>query len=218
MIKAFIFDLDGTLLNTIVTITHYVNLTLAYVGLSPISEEECKMFVGNGARKLITRALASRGVTDAETVERALLYYNSKYDADSLYLTSPYNGIPEMLGALSERGIRLAVLSNKPDSATKPIIAGFFPGLFDIVEGGRDGVPLKPDPHALKDIMEKLSVSESEVVYVGDTGVDMQTGKNAGVARTVGVSWGFRSRDELTSCGADVIYDSAADLLGEADG
>ena len=213
MIKCCIFDLDGTILDTITTITHFVNATVERYGVRPITEEECKYFAGNGARLLITRTLESRGIFDKELLERILKEYNAAYDADPLYLTSPFEKIKDMLASLKEIGVKLAVLSNKPDETTKAIIPCFFGDSFDLVYGGREGIPLKPAPDAFFEICEELSVSRDEVIYLGDTGVDMLTGKGAGAALTVGVSWGFRTKDELTESGADVIVDSPLEVL-----
>lgn len=213
MIKYAIFDLDGTLLDTIKTITYYVNLVLRRENIPEISEEECKYFVGNGAKALIKRALESRGISDSAVLFRVYEEYNREYNLDTLYLTEPYEEIRELLRSLKERGIELAVLSNKPDFATKSIISAFFPGAFSVVHGGRDGIPLKPEPNGVFEICKELSADISEAIYVGDTNVDMQTGKRAGAKKTVGVSWGFRSREELLEYGADIIVDRPLEIL-----
>ena len=218
MIKACIFDLDGTLLNTLSTISYYVNSTIGDMGLSPISEEQCCSFIGNGARHLITSTLAARGVSDPEIIESTLKDYNARYDADTLYLTRPYDGVVDMVEGLCAKGIRLAVLSNKPDATTTDIIAKFFPGRFAVAHGGRAGVPLKPDPTALLLTIEELGLSPDEVMYIGDTGVDILTGKNGGAHKTVGVSWGYRSVSELVECGADMIVDHPSEIVREATG
>ncbi len=213
MIKCAVFDLDGTLLDTITTITYYVNLALKREGLREISEDECKLFVGNGVKKLIERTMASRGAEGEELFSRLFGYYSEKYDAEPLYLTKPYEGIVELISALREKGIRLAVLSNKQHAATADIIPAFFGDSFAVVRGGMDGVPLKPAPDAVFEICKSLGVSQGEIMYVGDTGVDMKTGKAAGAAVTVGVSWGFRAKSELTESGADVIVDKPSEIL-----
>ena len=216
MIKACVFDLDGTLLNTLNTIRYYVNSTIGELGISPITEEECCSFIGNGARHLIDSTLKSKGINSPELLERTLKSYNSRYDSDTLYLTEPYSGIVEMIDRLFEMGVGLAVLSNKPDPTTTDIVSKFFPGKFAVVHGGRVGVPLKPDPTALLSTVEELGVSVDEVMYIGDTGVDVLTGKSAGVCKTVGVSWGYRSVCELRECGADIILDDPAEIVREA--
>ena len=216
MIKACIFDLDGTLLNTLTTINYYVNTTIGDMGLLPISEEQCCSFIGHGARHLIERTLAARGISDEKLIDSTLKTFGARYEEDTLYLTEPYAGIVDMVEDLYSAGIRLAVLSNKLDAATVDIIAKFFPGRFTVVHGGRAGVPLKPDPTALFSTMEELGVSPSEVMYIGDTGVDILTGKNGGVNKTVGVSWGYRSVDELVECGADMIVSHPSEITREA--
>lgn len=215
MIKCCIFDLDGTILNTITSITHFVNETLQKYGIDTITEDECKYFAGNGARNLIMRSLKSKGITDADLVERVLSDYNAAYDADPLYLTSAFDGIKELLISLSERGIRLAVLSNKPDSTVKSIVKSFFPGLFDDVRGGVEGVPLKPAPDIPLDILKGFGISAENTAWIGDTSTDMQTGVNLGAALNIGVLWGFRLRDELEAAGAHVIVSKPDEILSE---
>ena len=213
MIKYIVFDLDGTLLDTITTITYYVNLILGREGIPEISEEECKYFVGNGAKTLIRRTMESRGITDEETFMRVWSEYNREYNLKPLYLTEPYEGIRELIAELKKRGIKLAVLSNKPDEATADIIPSFFPGVFDVVHGGREGIPLKPAPDGVFEIYREMGATAEETLYVGDTNVDMQTGKAAGARLTVGVEWGFRTRKELIESGADVIVKNPLDIL-----
>lgn len=215
MIKYCIFDLDGTLFNTLTTITHYVNLTLSKHNIAPISEKECCSFIGHGAKHLIRRALASKGIVDDEFALALLSEYNEAYNANTLYLTAPYDRIPELLSALKAHGVRLGVLSNKPDKTTNIIIGSFFDGLFDDVRGGREGVPLKPAPDAVVMMVNDSGLSLDEVMYIGDTGVDIETGKGAAVGLTVGVSWGFRTREELLEAGADMIADTPDDILKE---
>ena len=211
-IKCAVFDLDGTLLNTIKTITHYLNFALEKNGLEGVSEAECKSFVGDGVRMLLLRAIEARAEYSDGLYVRMYEDYNSAYDAEPHYLTEAYRGIPEMLAELKARGIRLAVLSNKPHFATLKTIEKFFPDTFDIVSGGKDGVPLKPDPTALLATVSALGSSPSECAYIGDSDVDMLTAKNANTALAIGVSWGFRSRELLVESGADRIADTADDL------
>ncbi len=215
MIKCCIFDLDGTILDTITTITYYVNKTLQNHGIGTVTEDECRYFAGNGARALITRALNSKGITDEERIERILLEYTAAYDEAPLHLTAAFDGIIELVGKLKERGLRLAVLSNKPDFAVKSVVAHFFGDSFDSVLGGRDGVPLKPDPTVPLQIAETLGISPCEVAWIGDTSTDMETGKNLGAGLNIGVLWGFRPRAELVGAGADVTVSSADALLAE---
>lgn len=215
MIKACIFDLDGTLLDTLSTITYYVNRTLVKYGCDPINEDECKRIVGDGAAVLIERAFMLRGVTDREVVTEALRYYKPDYDSDPLYLTKPYEDIAEMLSSLRGKGIRLAVLSNKPDTAVVGIIEHFLPDTFEVVRGGRDGVALKPDPTAALEVAALMGVSALECAFIGDTGVDMRTGVNMGAALKIGVSWGFRPISDITEGGSDVVVDRPAEIVAE---
>ena len=217
MIKYAIFDLDGTLLNTITTITYYINLVLRREGIREITEDKCKYFVGNGAKTLIKRVMESRAVTDEETTYRVWKEYNREYNLDTLYLTEPYDEIRDLLSALKERNIRLAVLSNKPDDTTGDIIPAFFPDTFDIVHGGREGVALKPSPEGVFEIFKEMGATAEETMYIGDTNVDMQTGKNAGAKITVGVLWGFRTREELMLSGADIIVEHPLEILSLLD-
>ncbi len=213
MIKACIFDMDGTVLDTITTITHYVNVALQHFGLSPISEDEGKVFAGNGAYKLIERALRSKGKTDPELIKEVLDYYNSKYDEAPLYLTSPFPGILELVDELHAMGIKLAILSNKPDFVTRPIGEHFFGDKFDYIRGAVDGVALKPSPDGLIKLLADMGVQHNECAYIGDTSVDMRTGVAARAGMTIGVLWGFRTLDELLNSGADIIVKHPSQIL-----
>ncbi len=212
MIKAVVFDLDGTILNTIITITHFVNQTLQKYNILPITEAECKTFIGDGAKKLIERSLASKGVFDSEVSEKILLEYNASYDASPFYLTEKYEGVEDMLLWLKAKNIKLGVISNKPHPTTLSAVEHFYKGIFDTVMGGRDGVPLKPDPKAAEKMLSDLGVYANEIIYVGDSGVDMKFGKAIGAAYTFGVLWGFRGEAELKSSGADELFSDASTL------
>ncbi|MBQ7332815.1 MAG: HAD family hydrolase [Clostridia bacterium] len=215
MIKACIFDMDGTVLDTIGTITYYVNITLRKFGIREISEDECKKFVGNGAKILIERTLKSRGILDAELLSSVLESYNSAYDENPTYLTAPYEEILDLLSALKSRGIKIGIVSNKPDFLTRPLSERFFGTLIDLAVGGKEGVPLKPAPDSVLGMLKDFGVSPTECAYIGDTGVDMKTGKNAGAVLTVGVLWGFRTTLELLESGADVLVDRPLKILDE---
>lgn len=212
MIKALIFDLDGTILNTITTITHFVNETLQKYGILAITESECKTFIGDGARKLIERSLDSRGALSADTLDKILPEYNAAYDENPFHLTEPYEGIPELLSRLKSRGVKLGVISNKPHPTTVSAIAHFYPDTFDVVFGGREGVPLKPSTLAAEEMLAELGVSADEVIYVGDSGVDMTFGKAFGAAYSLGAGWGFRTKEELISAGADSVFEDAVSM------
>ena len=211
-IKCAVFDLDGTLLNTARTIQHYLNLTLSKYNLPTVSEEDTKRMVGNGARILITRAMGERAA-DTELYDKVYRDYNEAYDADPYYLTEPYEGIFEMLSKLREQGITLAVLSNKPDTAVNLAVEHFFPGVFTSVLGAREGIPLKPDPTALFNMLESLNISPSETAYIGDSEPDVLIAKSASVGLPIAVSWGFRSVEQLQNAGAENFADHPRDIV-----
>ncbi len=212
MIKACVFDMDGTVSNTINSITYFANNALENNGLSGFSPDDYKLMVGDGAKTLVRRMLDKNGCTDEAVFERVLKEYNESYDADFLYLTHPYDGILPLLDALRERGIPTAVFSNKPHPTTLKVAEALFGDRFTIVLGQREGCPVKPDPTGLKEILQQLDVSPEECLYVGDTATDMKTGKSAG-AYTVGVLWGFRSEQELRDNHADVIISRPEEIL-----
>ena len=213
MIKCVIFDLDGTLLNTVTSITYYINKALEEEGIEPITEADTKIFIGNGAKKLIERTLAYRGITDAPTVERITKKYSDSYNGDPYYLTRPYDGIPELIDSLKSRGYSIGVLSNKPEETLVPIVEHFFGDVFNTVRGGRDSESLKPNPKSTLDMLSEMGYSPSELAFIGDTSVDILTAKNSCAALSIGVSWGFRDIAELTGSGADKIADTADEVL-----
>ena len=211
-IKCAVFDLDGTLLNTIKTINYYLNLALSTYGLGSVSEEDTMRFVGDGAVKLIERALDCVGA-DSSLFDSVYKTYNDAYNASPYYLTEVYEGIPELLSALKGRGIRLAVLSNKPAFAVKATVGKFLPDTFDIVRGGVDGVPLKPSPDSLFAILNELCISPDETAYIGDSEPDVFTAKNAGIKNAIFVTFGFRTREQLISAGAEILCNNPLEIL-----
>lgn len=210
MKHAVIFDLDGTLLNTLGDLRAATNHALEVRGLPPHSMEEIRQFIGNGIRLLIRRAMPE-GTTEAE-IDAALDDFKAYYAAHIHDRTVPYDGIPQLLTALRKRGIQVAVLSNKIDSASQQLIEYFFPGKTDVVFGEHVGVPRKPDPTSCRMVMQQLGVQPEQVLYVGDSGTDMQTAKNAGLY-AVGVTWGFRSKEVLLKYGADVLVHRPEQIL-----
>lgn len=217
MIKACLFDLDGTLLNTLASIRYYVNRNISGYGIRAVSEAETKVFVGNGARVLIENIFKDRGLDlresdTRELFERILRTYVKEYDDEPAYLTEPYEGIVDTVNKLKSLGISLAVISNKPDPTVKSLVNKFFGNAFTIVEGASERMPLKPRAEWPLDICERLGVLPSEVMYVGDTSTDMQTARNFGAKLSVGVLWGFRDEAELVNSGADVIVSRAEEL------
>lgn len=211
MIKAVIFDFDGTLSDTIYSIQYFANKTLEKYGLKTADTEQFKKFVGDGAKILIKRLLKNAGEDpDGELSAKILKEYNESYDSNPLYLVRPYDGICEMLNTLADMGIKTAILSNKPNSTARKIAASIFGGFkFNAVYGQRDGIPVKPDPTSVNMIMEELGVSPDECLYVGDTSTDMQTGRNAGIFK-IGVLWGFRDREDLKD--ADIIIENPNEI------
>lgn len=217
MIKACLFDLDGTLLNTLTTISYFGNLVLKENSIEPIEQSEYKAFIGNGAKKLIERMLKYRNVYSDENLSRMYDSYMKAYDANPTYLSEAYDGILEMLGELKKRGIKVGVISNKPDFATKSVCADKIEkSLVDFVQGQIDAIPTKPDVTGPMQVLDALGAKPCETMYIGDSGVDMQTGKNLG-SYTVGVSWGYRDTEELTKNGADEIVSCAMQIVEIAD-
>lgn len=211
--KACIFDLDGTLTNTLESMTYSVNLTLKEMGLSQITKDQCRMFVGNGARVLIEESLKVSGDPKASRIEEGMKIYGRIFDQNCTYHVTPYEGIPEMLKALKDRGIHLAVLSNKPDRQTVKVVKEIFEdNIFDYAQGQKDGIRRKPAPDGVWYLMEQMQVSKEECLYIGDSEVDAATGKNAGL-KTIGVLWGFRDRKTLETAGADHLIERPEELL-----
>ena len=211
--KACIFDLDGTLTNTLESMTYSVNLTLKEMGLSQITKDQCRMFVGNGARVLIEESLKVSGDPKASRIEEGMKIYGRIFDQNCTYHVTLYEGIPEMLKALKDRGIHLAVLSNKPDRQTVKVVKEIFgDNIFDYAQGQKDGIRRKPEPDGVWYLMEQMQVSKEECLYIGDSEVDAATGRNAGL-KTIGVLWGFRDRKTLETAGADDLIDRPDELL-----
>ena len=211
--KSCIFDLDGTLTNTLESMTYSVNLTLEEMGLSKITKDQCRLFVGNGARVLIEKSLKAAGDTDASRIEEGMEIYGRIFDRNCTYHVTPYEGIPEMLKALKDKGIQLAVLSNKPDRQTVKVVKAIFgEELFDYAQGQKEGIRRKPEPDGVWYLMEQMHVSKEECLYIGDSEVDAATGRNAGL-KTIGVLWGFRDRKTLETAGVDDLIDRPDELL-----
>ena len=212
MTRLVIFDLDGTLLNTIGDLAVSCNAVLAMRGLPQHSYEDYCGFVGNGIMRLVERALPEPLRTEftVSAVRRDFIdYYTANIDT----YTTPYDGIPALVESLVQRGVALAVASNKFQAGTEKLIARFFPDVkFAAVLGQRPDVPLKPDPAVVNEIVELTGTAREDILYVGDSAVDMQTARAAGV-RAVGCSWGFRSREELESEAPAAIIDRPEELL-----
>ncbi|MBR3937221.1 MAG: HAD-IA family hydrolase [Bacteroidaceae bacterium] len=211
MNKLVIFDLDGTLLNTIDDLGTAANHTLAELGLPQHTLDEYRLMVGNGMRKLIMRALPQDKASDDAFIDSTLKQFLEYYAAHIDVYTKPYPGIPELINTLSTDGYKLAVASNKIQAGAEKLIAEFFPDIpFVAVMGNSPLYPLKPDAAVVEYIMDKAGTDRAHTVMVGDSGTDIQTARNAGIP-IIAVSWGFRPRHELTS--ANQIADSS-DALG----
>lgn len=210
-IKGVIFDLDGTLLNTITDLNNSINETYKELGLDKRnSEEETMKKVGNGIRKLVERCYPDK---DDEFLDLALKTFMRKYDEKYNEFSKPFDGIVELIEELQRRNIKIGVNSNKYDEYTKKLIKENFKDInLNYVFGGMSGYGVKPDPALANLIIANMGLNKDEVIYVGDTGVDYQTGKNAGI-KVINVSWGFRSIDELKEAGAEIIIHKASDLL-----
>ena len=212
--RAAVFDLDGTLLNTLSDLADSGNELLASYGMPPHPAPAFRYFVGNGSRKLMERILPGKS---AEEIDEALARYKAIYEKRLTAKTKPYAGIVEMLSELKARGVRMAVCTNKHISAAEALIRKYFPvDFFDAYEGDRLGVPRKPDPAHVNIVLEKMNVRPEETVYLGDSGVDMQTAVNA-KALPIGVLWGFREKDELLENGAKILLSQPSELLEKVD-
>lgn len=213
MKKAVIFDLDGTLSDSIASLKYCGDRALAPFGYGPFPESDYKYFVGDGAANLIRRALKKAGDEELVHFEEAFGLYRKYFAADCMYRVKPYDGILQLLAALEARGIQAAVLSNKPHAQTVDVVESLFgKGRFAVIQGQMDGLPIKPDPAGVFVLLEKLGLTAGEILYLGDTATDMKTGKGAG-AFTVGALWGFRDRRELEEGGADAVIGHPMELL-----
>ena len=212
MIKACIFDLDGTLANTLESMAYVANEILEKLELTPQPVENFKYYSGEGADMLIRRCLKDAGDPELLHYEECRSLYREKFEADPLNKVVPYDGIMETLKELKNRGMKLAVCSNKPHVAAVKVIAQMFDGYFDLVIGQSDAIRRKPAPDGPLNAAQEFGMTPSECMYVGDTKTDMETG-NAAKMHTVGVLWGFRDRRELESNGAEVIAEKPQDLL-----
>lgn len=241
MIHGILFDLDGTLLDTLADLTDAVNAGLRHVGLGPQPADSVRQWIGEGQILLCRRAIAAaqieKGVRPhlpespeacsaqtgsdpffADRPEEAIVaamvpVFTAYYREHRLDKTAPYPGIAELLNDLTARGQKLAVYSNKPHEHTVALVGAFFKKWsWSAVEGGREDRPKKPDPRRTREVLDTLGLGAAEVLMVGDSAPDMQAARNVGI-RAVGVTWGFRSREELRAAGADHLIDRPTDLL-----
>ena len=210
MYTTVIFDLDGTLLDTLSDLHASVNFALRELSFPERTIDEIRRFIGNGVVKLVERSVPTG--TDAETAKLCLDIFRQHYLVHMSDNTAPYEGVTDLLGKLREYGIKTAVVSNKLHSAVAELCNDYFPALIDCALGVSDESERKPAPKNVFRAFDVLSCDRDSTVYVGDSEVDVQTAKNAEL-RCIGVTWGFRDREELISAGADLIADTAEELL-----
>ena len=206
-----VFDLDGTLLDTLEDLYLATNAALERHSLPRRSRDEVRLFVGNGVEMLIRRAVPAS--TDEETILAVLADFKTTYAAICEDHTKPYDGILDMLAALRERGIRVAVVSNKFDAATKKLCEKYFGDLVEVAIGERAGVRKKPAPDTVYEALKELGVTAEGAVYIGDSDVDIQTARNCGM-ECISVTWGLRDEEFLIGNGAKALVDTPEKLLG----
>ena len=207
--RLVIFDMDGTVLDTLEDIAACLNYALGECGFPPRSISEVRGFVGNGIRMLIERG-ASPYATQSN-IDRLYELFKERYATHSCDKTKPYDGIAEVITQLRASGCMTAIVSNKADFAVQKLCKRYFDGLFDIAVGEREGISRKPEPDSVNMVMAELSVSAADCVYIGDSDVDIETAKNAGID-CVSVTWGFRERDFLIASGAKMIAEKPSEL------
>lgn len=204
-----IFDLDGTILDTLEDLKESTNYALTFHGYPARTLDEVRRFVGNGIGKLIERAVPSN--TSAEETDRVLATFKRHYGEHCSDHTKPYEGIEALLKKLREKGCQTAIVSNKADFAVQELKSQYFPGLFDFVVGEREGIRRKPCPDSVNEVLKTLGKTAAQAMYIGDSDVDIDTAKNAGMD-VIGVSWGFRGRKFLEEHGAVKIADQPEDI------
>ncbi len=210
----FIFDLDGTLVDTLESLSTSINRMMDKLGLENISKVKCRDFVGNGARVLVEKSLQSvMDKVEIDFLNKAEKIYYEEFSQYCTYKVVPYDGVEELLNALKLKGCILAVLTNKPhEQAVVAVEEIFGKEMFDLIQGQVNGLPRKPDPKSLWDVIDKLNGDINKCVFVGDSEVDIKTGKTADVF-TVGVTWGFRDEAVLKAENADLIVHKASEIL-----
>jgi len=206
-----IFDLDGTLLDTLEDLADSTNYIMQQFGYPERTLTEVRSFVGNGIRKLLERS-APKG-TSSEEIDRMFEQFKEYYGAHCADKTKPYDGIMDMLNALQKQGVKLAVVSNKADYAVKALCEQYFPGFFDEAVGERVGIARKPAPDTVNEVLKNLHMDKAQAVYIGDSEVDVQTAQNAGMD-CIAVDWGFRDKEVLKEAGAEIIVSTPEEVLG----
>lgn len=213
MKNAVVFDLDGTLVHTAPSLGMAINMLLERIGREPLDDDHLRAFVGNGARKLVARTLEYFGVgEDTLTLDEGVRLFFECYSETCLDV-SVYPDLPRIVSDLKDSGAALCVLSNKPDKFVSPIVEHVFgEGTFVLAEGAREGIPHKPDPTSLQNMLLRVGSDADHCVFVGDSEVDVETARRAGCKCCI-VDWGYRSRDVLLAAGAEYIFSNAQDLL-----
>ena len=206
--KTIMFDLDGTVLDTLPDIALSANYALKKLGFPEQTMEHIRMAIGHGIRNLLKDLMKRE---DTEILEECRSIFQDYYNKNKALTTKPYEGIVELLHTLKDRGNRIFLISNKYDGATQELVTQFFGKVFDGVYGSRDGILPKPDRAIFDFVCQENHVDKETVIYIGDSEVDCEFAKNCNVS-FIGVSWGFRKREELIACGAQVIVDSVSEL------
>ena len=208
-----IFDLDGTLLNTIHALTYTTNQVLGRLGLAQVDEAHMKVFVGNGYKKQMERSLLYAGDKELKHFEESLSIYKEEFAKHCMYQVEPYEGIRQLLTWLKEKNVKIGVLTNKPHQrAVENIEAIFGKGYFDFIQGEQEGIPKKPDPTGLLAMIKSMGACPKDCLYFGDTNTDMETGR-AGEVDTAGVLWGFRSKEELEAFHPKYLLNKPEELI-----
>lgn len=207
-VELVIFDMDGTTLDTLDDLVNAVNHTLVEFGYPERTKAELVHYFGNGSRWVWENIFGD----DDATIDKILPVYNAYYKDHCTTFTKPYDGILDLLKTLRAKGVKTAVVSNKPDFAVQPLWQRHFPGLFDFACGERQGIRRKPYPDSCFEVLKKLNVSKEKAIYVGDSEVDVKTGQNAGMP-CIAVTWGFRTVPELKAAGAEIIVDTPQELM-----
>ena len=212
MKKLIIFDLDGTLLNTIGDLADAVDYVMRSRNLPEHTNAEYRQMVGGGIKRLVERALPEELSKNEQYVEECVAQFRRYYVDNIDRHTIPYDGIPELLHKLQDQGVMLAVASNKFQHGTDRLVAKFFGDIeFVAIEGNREGAPLKPDPEIIHNILRKAGVERHDAVMIGDSGIGIRTATNAGI-ESIGVSWGFRFAEELYNAGATTVVTTTEEL------
>ncbi len=213
-----IFDLDGTLADTVASIAYSANLTLEKFGYPKQPVDKFRYFAGDGVGELTRRCLAEVGDVEGKHYEDFLHLYRQYLSKYCMYQVKPFEGIPELIREIGKRGVMRAVLSNKPHRQTQEVIGRLFTdGSFEFVQGQQEGIPRKPDPTGALHLAAIAQVSPEECLYIGDTNTDMKTGRGAGM-HTVGVLWGFRDRKELQKNKAEYLVSKPEEILNILEG